>query len=403
MNERGELGSDHNVSNANKHDIKRQMHDLGEALSQEKGTIALLVGAGCPVAIRMDDDSTNKPLIPDVVGLTRLIEESLGADPSFETLLKHFDEDSVSEPNVEHMLTHVRNLKRVAGAGNVRGLDATALADLESSICSQVFEATNKRLPERDTAYHRVACWVGSVQRNSPITIFTTNYDLLMEQALEEQEAAFFDGFSGANRPFFDLRAMEEDQLPNRWTRLWKLHGSVNWRLVENGQRTVVRAMTPEDSEGTLLIHPSEFKYDQSRRMPYLAMFDRLRAFLRQPGAILVTCGYSFADEHVNENLLEGLAANPSAAVFGLLFNDLESERSAVALTQRLPRNFSLLARDRAVIRGVTAEWWDPGQEGDDAEAQPATFALGDFAKFGAFLAELAAAHPSSRHGSNHA
>ena len=54
------------------------------------------------------------------------------------------------------------------------------------------------------------------------------------------------------------------------------------------------------------VIHPSYMKYQESRRMPYLAMVDRLRAFLKQPTSTLILCGYSFRDEHVNEVYRDG-------------------------------------------------------------------------------------------------
>ena len=93
----------------------------------------------------------------------------------------------------------------------------------------------------------------------------------------------YFDGFIGARKAFFDLGAVEdEDLLPPRWTRLWKIHGSLNWRL-EN-ETDVVRTDEKTDKQ-SYLIYPSHLKYDQSRKMPYLAMLDRLKAFLLAPSS----------------------------------------------------------------------------------------------------------------------
>ena len=387
-------------SAAPRHDIKRQLRDLNEALSQEKRPLAILLGAGCPVSIRVSDGQGGMgPLIPDVAGLTDRVAAHLAGDAHFQVLLGHFAEDAKENANIEHMLTQVRNLKRVVGASSARGLDGAALAQLETKICAMVAKETSKLLPTTVTPYHRLARWIRSIERSHAVTIFTTNYDVLAEQAFEEEDVPFFDGFSGSHRPFFDLRAIEEDALPLRWTRLWKLHGSVTWRIGTEPRRAVYRAGLNDDMPGDLLIHPSELKYDQSRRMPYLAMFDRLRAFLRQPAALLVTCGYSFVDEHINEALVEGLAANPSAATFGLLFKKLAEERGAVALASRVPRNLSLLSADRAVIRQVEADWWDPDAQQQQPPAvtnsgssPPCGFGLGDFEAFGTFLSRLAAA-----------
>jgi len=385
------------------HDVNRLLKDLNDALGQDKQHLGFLLGAGCPAAVRVADGGNTRPLIPDIAGLTRVVTARLAGDKSFEALNKQFAEDGIKAPNVERMLTTVRNMLRVAGAGTTRGLNRDELAALEGVICKAVYDTTCAALPVRNTCYHKFCRWIRDVERDMPVSLFTTNYDLLVEQALEEEEVPFFDGFAGARVPFFDVRAMEDDVLPARWARVWKLHGSINWRVIDDGRLSVVREMTGVPTGGGLLIHPSELKYDQSRRMPYLAMFDRLRSFLRSPGAVLVTCGYSFADEHLNETIIQGLTGNSGATAFGLLFKKLEEEPTATALIPRVPANMSLLAVDKGVIRRRTEEWSDP-----DAPAVPGPgvsaparveFNLGDFGVFSDFVAGLIEARPSPPHG----
>lgn len=170
-----------------------------------------------------------------------------------------------------------------------------------------------------------------------------------MEQALEESSAPYFDGFIGARKAFFDLAAVEdEDLLPPRWNRLWKIHGSLNWRL-EN-ETDVVRTDQKTDKQ-SYLIYPSHLKYDQSRKMPYLAMLDRLKAFLLAPSSLLFICGYSFADEHINDVICRSLDANPTAHVFAFVHGDLEAERYKLACHCALATpNLSLLGFDKAII-----------------------------------------------------
>jgi len=133
-----------------------------------------------------------------------------------------------------------------------------------------------------NTPYHHVTAWIGAISRLYPIQLFTTNYDLLAEQALEENRVPYFDGFVGTRDTFFDLQAMEQDALPTRWARLWKIHGSVNWTEDQDGK--IHRRHSPGSKQ---LIYPSHLKYDQSRRMPYLAMLDRLRTFLDPDSTVL--------------------------------------------------------------------------------------------------------------------
>lgn len=384
------------------HDLERIRRDLHEGLSLDKHPVALLIGAGCPVAVRVPDgNGGTAPLIPDIAGLTQAVGAALAEDASYQRLVEQFAEDGRGGYTLEDLLSHVRLLSRIVGAGEARGLSATKLRALEKELCDHVARSVRKTLPGDETPYHDLAHWIGAIRRTTPVHLFTTNYDLLLEQALEEREQPYFDGFVGARRPFFDLRAIEDDVIPPRWCRLWKLHGSISWRLVDDG--VVVRSLEAS-GPGELLIHPSELKYDQSRRMPYLAMLDRLREFLRQSSAFLVTVGYSYADEHLNEVLLQGLRSNPTAAGFGLLFRTFDEERAARTLVPRLPANLTLIARDQGVVRGTVDSWAQAssslGSEthssGGDGKAESH---LGDFAVFAAFLRSLG----SSRDGFSHA
>src|SRR6185295_7037538 len=91
------------------------------------------------------------------------------------------------------------------------------------------------------------------------------------------------------------------------------------------------------DGDGDeLLIHPSHRKYDESRRMPYFVMIDRLRSFMRnsQKPVALVVIGFSFSDEHLNEVIIESLKANPSAACFALQYGTLSDYPNAQKLAR---------------------------------------------------------------------
>lgn len=378
------------------HDVSRLLKDLNEALGQDKRHLGFLLGAGCPAAVRIRSDGSTVPLIPDIAGLTDVVIQRLAGTEGCQVLLRQFTEDGITKPNVEQILSHVRNMLRVVGSRSICGLNRKALTTIDKAICKAVYDATCVSLPSMDTAYHRFCRWIRDIERDMPVSVFTTNYDLLLEQALEEEEVPFFDGFTGSRQPFFDIRAIEGDLLPTRWARVWKLHGSINWRVLDGERLSVVKQMIGTSSDGDLLIHPSELKYDHSRRMPYLAMFDRLRSFLGSPGAVFVTCGYSFTDEHLNESIIQGLTANPGATGFGLLFKKLEDEPGATLLVSKVPPNLCLVARDQATIRRRTEGWVDSGAPvardlGRDPPSAPAKveFLLGEFGAFCDFVAGL--------------
>ncbi len=386
------------------HDPIRQASYLQQCLSNGKRPVGFLLGAGCPVSVRIADGAETRPLIPDSAGLTKEICASLEASPlaeHFKTLCGHFTEDGKADPSVEDMLSHLRSLRQAAGVQAVRGLITVNLDELDKAIGDAIYRIANQTLPTTDTPYHKMAVWAGAMERSYPVEFFTTNYDLLLEQALEATRVAYFDGFVGSFQPFFDPHAMEEDLLPARWARLWKIHGSISWR--QDGNGVVTRAL-PVNDGFRRVIHPSHLKYDESRRMPYLAMMDRLRAFLRKPSAVLMICGYSFRDDHVNEVIVQGLQGTPTAAAFALLHGPMGGYQTASELARRRA-NLTLLARDAAIVgtrpgpwasreapnesdAPLAVEWIVPAGQ-PAGSAKNAQFLLGDFAHFGTFLADL--------------
>ncbi len=384
----------------------RYLGYLQQCLSSDKKPLGIFLGAGCPMAVRVGADGKS-PLIPDIAGITKIVRDDLAKCKDCGPLLKiveeHFQKDERKNTTVEDMLTHIRALRAVAGKDNARGLSAKNLDDLDEKICQLIHQVADKMLPNTDTPYHHIAFWVDAVRRETPVEIFTTNYDLLMEQAFEDCCVPYFDGFAGVQKPFFDLRAMEEDMLPPRWARLWKLHGSINWYQVPD--KGVFRGTTQGDGGSKRVIHPSHLKYHESRRMPYLAMIDRLRVFLKQPTATLILCGYSFRDEHINEVIVQGLQCTQTAVAFALIFDEISQYPQAVSLARKCA-NLNILATNGAVISGQESKWpekeadslpvdigkgvkWTPIDPADESGKQTAKFMLGDFAVFGQFLQEL--------------
>ena len=385
---------------------------LREILMVDRLPVGFLLGAGCPCSIKVPDPD-GSPLIPDARGLTKaVVDRSSVTDmaDSFQRLQKMLVEDGQKDPTIEHMLTRVRAMETVVGNAKVRGFSVSDLQQLEQSICRTISSMVNKQLPESTTTpYHSLVRWIG--QRTNRTVIFTTNYDLLIEQAFEALQAPFFDGFIGSYQPVFDQYAMEQDDLPARWALVCKLHGSINWRFIHR-RNTIVRSLDETGDE--LLIHPSHLKYTESRRMPYLVMLDRLKAFIgndRKPAA-LFTIGYSFSDEHINDTIADSLRANPSAVCYALQYGKLSAYPQVDSLAERCS-NLHVLALDEAVTAGRRSCWETcsreqieqldgafrspsseeetskAGSEGVDGDEVAVEFRLGDFDIFGHFLASF--------------
>ncbi|MDP3027914.1 MAG: SIR2 family protein [Deltaproteobacteria bacterium] len=381
----------------------RRTTDLLQRLAPNKMRVGFFIGAGCSLSVQGAD---GKPLIPEIDGLTKLVKGYLDNDAKLkavaQTAWDRVAARSIPTPTVEDVLSHIRTLKSLCGKGAkdvIDGFSADLLDELDLTICEQIRNIVSKPLPTSDTPYHVLASWIQAIPRDRPVEIFTTNYDLSLEQALEEQLVPYFDGFVGSDSAFLDLDSMAEDDLPSRWARLWKIHGSINWWMT--AKQKIRRSRDKVEGE-QLLIYPSHLKYDQSRQMPYYAMLDRLRVFLRSAQCVLLTCGYSFGDEHINAIIAQGLSGNSNAACLAMIFNDREKVPKGVVLAKR-HANLTLLAADGGVVGTIDRDWdsivkddnpaypiavaTDLSGSRTTAPADRCKWLLGDFAALGRLLA----------------
>ena len=367
------------------------MADLRQILSQGRKRIGVLIGAGGPLSVRVDAtgklDPNGQALIPGVNDLTdQALLKLTGTEAAAAAAIRASLPDG---GNIETILSKIRLLQTALGDTPMHGLDGTGYAALGKAICDAIGEIVGAKLPEGRTPYHELVSWVSGTQRAHPVEIFTTNYDLLIESAFEHAKAPYFDGFSGGHAPFFDPVTVAGNDLPPRWSRVWKLHGSLGWK---SDSGTVVRCGGTDSTE---LVYPDHLKYDLTQKQPYAALFERLKRFLLTPDTVLLTTGFSFRDAHICAVLGEALAMNANAAVIALQFQTLAEEEPARKLAFEHP-NLSVYASDAAVIGGIPGQWrlgdlpknwgeirssfWGKRGGGD-------AFLLGDFASFCRFCA----------------
>jgi SIR2-like domain len=391
------------------HNPVKHINFLRQTLSQDKKPISFLISAGCPLAVEMPKDKW--PLIPDVAKLTQYIKSQLTSGTetknNFDTLINELIIAKKDENNIEDILSFLRGLKEVSIGNSVRGLTYENITELEKNICEKIVEKLDVNLPNKNTPYHKLAQWI-SIDREKPVEIFTTNYDLLIEEAFEDLTIPYFDGFVGSRQSFFDLRALEDNLIPKHWTRLWKIHGSINWFQKTN--KDVYRSSLTKVTGESYLIYPSHLKYEQSRKMPYLALIDQLTRFIRQPNSLLIISGYSFNDQHINDTIINALKANPNSMAIALLFDTLTYENNG-NIIERYPEaikrserrnNLAIWSFDEAIIGTVRGKWeiiTETEEENDfnlyihgnpkSKNGADRLLKLGDFSILGDFLQHL--------------
>lgn len=367
------------------HNPDQYMYDFKHILTHGRKKIGLLIGAGAPVSINTSSDGNWIPLIPDIAGLTNMVKGGLGKKESvaFELL-----EKEIPDSNIELILSRVRSLSEVIGKAEVHGLDSEGYIAFSKTICEIIKKVVNKSLPDGENPYSDIISWINGINRDHAVEVFTTNYDLLLEEAMERSRTPYFDGFSGSKSAFFDPSSISSNDLPARWIRLWKLHGSISWSKNESGE--IVRVQG--DESGTM-VYPSHVKYDQTQSAPFSSLFERLKNFLLEPDSLLITVGFSFADAHISAKLGECMAENSSSAILAFQYKTLDEEGFATEIAMRRP-NMSVYCTDGAVINGVKANWklGDPPSKNWEVMRgeywEQSKFILGDFLTFSKFLAK---------------
>jgi hypothetical protein len=351
------------------HDPRQVIENMRNHLATHDRHLAFLFGAGTSSAVNIapnpavGEKPRHVPLIPGIEGLTEVCGKAVCSIGETEaaawvTLVKQCEKEGCSA-NVENMLSKVRMKIDAIGEGEtLLGLSLGKLCGLESAICTSIAKSVNLPetiIPER-IPHDDFAVWVKRVNRTAPMEIFTTNYDILFERAFEAARVPVFDGFAGTYHPFFYPESLDDDGLlPNpKWIRLWKLHGSVNWLLEStNVCKRIVRGQPCDTGE---LILPSQRKYDESRKQPYVAYMDRLSRVLNSEHALLITCGYGFGDEHINAILYGALDNRNTTNIVVLRFEDLNEKDSLVSAALRRS-NLTVIGPNAAVISGVCGSW----------------------------------------------
>lgn len=150
--------------------------------------------------------------------------------------------------------------------------------------------------------------------------IFTTNYDLFNETAMDRLGIPYSNGFSGTverrfNSATFRYSLAEQlDISSNKWTSvdsyiyLCKLHGSINWIEEGKGLFPFLEIQQPlPESVGRVMIYPTPAKQSASFGSPYSDLFREFQNHVVRDQSVLFVLGYGFGDEHINNIIFQAL------------------------------------------------------------------------------------------------
>lgn len=210
---------------------------------------------------------------------------------------------------------------------------------------------------------------------NKQINIFTTNMDMFLDWSLEKQSMSFNDGFSGRLKAKFGTVHFHntvrktsshydyQSEVPH--FNVFKLHGSVNWKLVDNeilydynltqleeikskklsikdileniddpiddltkaiAKKAIVKSTAHEAFLNAynklVMINPTKAKFETTTRD--LTFYELLRMYsnhLERENSVLFVIGFSFADEHIREITKRVAASNPTLLIVVFAYN----------------------------------------------------------------------------------
>ena len=346
------------------HDPLEYVRNLQQLLVSDKKRIGFLFGAGTSLVKNVD---TNEPYVPAIQKMTTDIVGGIVEEAAWKKAIEEIKSEIESENKtftIETILSKLELKKQVVGNGKINDLDKNGFDELIKEIKKQIHAkvSVQDKIDCTKLVHTAFAEWIQKADRKTAVEVFTTNYDYLFEIAFEYNNLSYYDGFTGSYKPFFDGQSVDDICFMPKQTKLWKIHGSLGWHYDEKIKK-VIRT-NPDETD--ILIYPSTLKYDQSRKQPYTALGDRLTNFIKQDDTVLIVCGYSFGDEHINERINTALSMNPLGHVYVLLYDIVWkkgkkeysfTEDSTLAKMAISNSKISVFASRSAVIGGVYGKW----------------------------------------------
>jgi len=296
--------------------------------------------------------------------------------------------------DLEGALTRIRRIAALASDEEpFGGLTKKEAEALDTAVCKAIVKALDMQQADMTTV-NNFAAWAARADYDLPVELFTVNYDLLLESALEKHGAPYFDGFVGTFRARFSTELVEgkagsdREWMPAFFVRLWKLHGSVNWAW--DNDRQIIRLGQPVSEAQAAAIFPSDTKYEESRRVPFVVLQDRFRRALHEPETIVLISGYSFSDPHLNDMIFDAASHRPRSEFQVFCHSDIPEALTAHALNTP---NLQVASGREAILGGVRREWEAPKDPPPGLWVDK-QFGLRDFTNLAAHLARSVTREP---------
>lgn len=322
------------------------------------GNIIVLAGAGASVVL--NGNNICEKFGKTVSMLAELINKELKMDSNCFTLQELADfckynvpveevEESKINPkfNLDDFLSDLLSFEKYVAEGDYPKYEVS-----KNKIFDLIISNTSY---DYDESYLKHSAFINTVSHlvktPSKLSIVTTNYDTLIEDAADSIGFTVIDGFTFAHRPQFDSDMFEWNlvkDIENIKTReleykkniinLLKLHGSLTW---ERSDKHIFRK-EKNNVKKPIMIFPSSNKYMQSYQEPYFELFIKFQELLKRPNTLLITTGFSFADNHISQMIIQAILHNKSLALLISDYNINQENENWIRLQELMQHNYQI-------------------------------------------------------------
>ena len=285
--------------------IEKLKNEMAKYLQVDN--LSFLLGAGCSSNI-VDKKETG------ISGMAGLYQKFFEKNPNFQVANQSAKDKF--DNNLEKMLEAMGAVQIVNQLNNIDDKIEEKMSIVQNFLREEIKLGLDSK--EVKEIYKNFYSKITQRSRKSPISIFTTNYDLFNEMALDELGFPYNNGFSGTYRRKFNpvsyyYKYVENMNLQkDTWEpvtsffNLIKLHGSISW-VRENDWIWEQDFKTITDDK-TVMIYPTPLKDRSTLMTPYSDLFRVMENRIVQNNSVLIVLGYSFSDDHINRVILNGLS-----------------------------------------------------------------------------------------------
>ena len=272
---------------------------------------SFLIGAGCSrcAGLPLTKELTDKVLAdPEIEGASKDILLSV----------KGIFADA-KDAHIEDYLSEIVDLLAITDRRAERGVQENTIAVGSAQYSAEQLRAASNQIKRAIaraiegkvnitthedfvTSVHQPVR-VGRPAAAQPVDYMVLNYDTIIEDALALKNIIYADGLHGGATGWWDPTTFDSRGLS---ARVIKLHGSIDWCQFRNesSPRRLGRSVeSPPEVDLPVLIWPSSTKYQEAQLDPFAQLLDRARIAMRPSSGsqrLLVICGYSFRDSHIN-------------------------------------------------------------------------------------------------------